>query len=353
MRTRLLDIAHAGILAPSADNQHVFRIEFKDASLCLWPTKEFAFTTERHRRILGLMSLGAVVENMRLRAGELGLGSHITWSPANSNGGPIVQIDLFDAPADNGDGLAAAIPDRHTNRSMYHGPALSLCETDSLCTAIAPIEGVQLIWLEGDARRCALKLIWRAESERFLRKRLHEELFSSIRFDLSWQETAESAIPPGSLEIETPMRPLFKLLRHWALMRPLTLLGVHQLIGLRAGWFPCWQAPALGLLATTLPIDEGALAVGAAFERLWLRSTLLGLALQPFAASGVLPLQSASDYGASDELRLALTQGWHSIAPGCTPLMVFRMGRCAPPQIKASRQPIDKYMHTVGVTFFA
>ena len=344
MRSRLLDIAHAGILAPSADNRHVFRIEIKETSLCLWSTNEFGATTEQHRRILGLISLGAVVENMRLRAGELGLSSHVKWSAAGSSAGPIVQIDLLDAPTVDSDGLAAAIPDRHTNRRMYRGPALSVSETKLLSTAIAPVKGVQLIWLKGDARRRALKLIWRAESERFLRQRLHEELFSSIRFDLSWRETAESALPPGSLEIEGPMRPLFKALRHWALMRPLTLLGAHRLIGLRAGWLPCWQAPALGLMATTLPIDEGAVAVGSAFERLWLRATLLDLALQPLAAAAVLPLQSTSDCGASDQLRSALTLGWQSIASGCTPLMVFRMGRAVPSKVKAGRQPIDIYL---------
>ena len=344
MRTRLLDIAHAGILAPSADNRHVFRIEINETSLCLWPTTEFAATTERHRRVLGLLSLGAVVENMRLRAGELGLGSHANWFPVGSNAGPIVQLNLRVAPTEVGDGLAAAIPDRHTNRRMYRGPPLSVSETSLLRTAVAPVEGVQLIWLKGDARLRALKLIWQAESERFLRQRLHEELFSSIRFDLSWRETAESALPPGSLEIEAPMRPLFKALRHWALMRPLTLLGVHRLIGLRAGWLPCWQAPALGLLATTLPTIEGAVAVGAAFERLWLRATLLDLAVQPLAAAAVLRLQSTSDCGASDELRSALTLGWQTIAPGCTPLMVFRMGRAPPSKIKASRQAIDFYI---------
>ena len=116
MRTRLLDIAHAGILAPSADNRHVFRIEIKETSLCLWPTNEFAATTERHSRILSLISLGAVVENMRLRAGELDLSSHATWSAAGSSAGSIVQVDLLDAPTDDSDGLMAAIPDRHTNR---------------------------------------------------------------------------------------------------------------------------------------------------------------------------------------------------------------------------------------------
>ena len=342
-RDNLLDIARSGVLAPSADNQHVFRIELTETSVRLWPTSEFTATTERHRRVLGLISLGAVVENMQLRAGELGLAATPSWFLTASTG-PITQLDLQPASALLADGLAAAIPDRHTNRRMYRGPHLSDDEAVLLASAVAPVEGVRLIWLQGDARRIALGLIWRAESERFLRERLHHEIFSSIRFDLSWNETADWALPPGALEIEAPMRPLFKALRHWAVMRPLTWLGVHRLIGLRAGWLPAWQAPALGLLVTSLPVEQGAVAVGVALERIWLRATLLDLALQPMAASGVLPLQSDAEKGASDELRLALAAGWQFITPGWSARMVVRIGHATQTVVRASRRPIGAHL---------
>lgn len=346
MYATLLDIARSGVLAPSADNQHVFRIEVAEASLRLWPTAEFATCGQRHRRVLGLMSLGAVVENMRLRAGELGFVARASWFPADSVG-PIAQLDLEPAPPKMlGDELASAIPARHTNRRMYGGPGLTDGEKLLLNTAVGPVEGVRLIWLQGDARRRALNLVWRAESERFVRQRLHEELYSSIRFDLSWHETADRALPPAALEVEAPMRPLFKALRHWALMRPLSWVGAHRLLGLRAGWLPCWQAPALGLLGTSLPVEPGAVAVGAAFERLWLRATLLGLASQPMAAAAVLPLQSPADRGTSDGLRSVLAAGWRVICPGVMPLMIFRMGRAARPAVTSGRRPIEDYLTT-------
>ena len=349
MRNDLLDIAQSGVLAPSADNQHVFRIEIAETGIRLWATSEFTASTERHRRVLGLMSIGAVVENMQLRAGQLGLATRVNWFRTGSIG-PMAELNIQPAALAPADDLAEAIPARHTNRRMYRGPALSDTEKALFSSSMAPAEGVSLIWLQGSARRRALGLIWRAESERFLRQRLHEELFSSIRFDLSWQETADRALPPAALEVEAPMRPLFKALRHWALMRPLTWVGAHRLLGLRAGWMPCWQAPALGLLATSLPTEQGAVAVGAAFQRLWLRATLLGLALQPMAASTVLPLQSAADRGASDELRSVLTAGWQSIAPGITPLMVFRMGRAARPSVTSRRRPLEDYLTTPAGT---
>lgn len=339
-------IARSGLLAPSADNRHVFQIELADAAVRLWPTPEFNTCADRLRRVLGLISLGAVVENMQLRAGELGLAAHARWLP-DVSGGPIAQVDLrpSDAPADD---LALAIAARHTNRRMYHGPGPDTSESEQLRAAVAPVQGAQLVWLQGDARRRALKLIWLAESERFLRRHLHEDLFSSIRFDLGWHESADQSIPPGALEVEAPMRPVFKALRRWSLMKPLTLLGVHRLLGLRAAWLPCWQAPALGVLTTELAVEQGAVEVGAALERLWLRATRMGLALQPMAGSVVLPLQAGIDEGVSDSLRATLADGWRSIVPHATPLMVFRIGRAKRPAITSGRRPLEDHLITAA-----
>lgn len=342
MREILMKIAHSGVLAPSADNQHVFQVEIGESFIRLWPTQAFSDNTGRLRRVLGLISLGAVVENMQLRATEFGLVGHAQWF-ALSNETPLVYLNLKPASETTADALAAAIPARCTNRRMYRGPGLTQDEATQLNADVAAVKGVQVIWLTGHARKSALKLIWLAESERFLRQMLHEDIFSSVRFDLAWDETAEIGLPPGSLEIESFARRPFKALRHWSLMHPLTWLGVHHLIGLRAGWLPCWQAPALGVITSSLPLEEGAIAAGAAFERLWLRATLQGLALQPLAASAVLPLQSDADNGASIALRSALTTGWQGIAPGLKPLMVFRMGRATPPTVRSEREPLDRY----------
>jgi hypothetical protein len=345
MKSALLEIVTAGVLAPSADNEHVFRAEILESGIRLWPTPAFASLTplDRLPRVLGLLSMGAVIENMRLHAIELGFDAQVQWL-SGLGSEPIAQLNLQKSGPRHPDNLAEAIPARHSNRRMYHGPVLTPHETTKLNDAVAPVAGTQLIWLQGAARRQALGLIWQAESERFLRQDLHHEIFSSVRFDLSWTANAQWSLPPGALEIEPPMRPMFKLLRHWKLMRPLTWIGVHRMLGLRAGWLPAWQAPALGLLVSSLPVEEGACAVGAALERLWLQASLLELALQPLAASAVLMQPSTSPRGASEALRSSLAAGWQSIAPGTTPLMVVRMGRAAVPSLRSGRRPLEDYL---------
>ena len=127
-------------------------------------------------------------------------------------------------------------------------------------------------------------------------------------------------------------------------MQPLTWLGLHRALGLRAGWLPCWQAPALGVLCTSAGPEAGAVPAGMALQRVWLRATKLGLSMQPMAASAVLPLQSDADQAASKGVRERLQLGWAKLAPGLTPLMVFRLGRATPPSARSVRLGLSAYL---------
>lgn len=346
MRQTLRSIAEHGLLAPSADNEHIFRIELGEDFIRLWPTDDFANTTARYRRVLGMISLGAVLENMRLRAAALGHAVRVDLASHWASRQALAQINVTPSPNSPISTLATAIPLRCTNRRMYKGPALSSDEVHQLSNCIASESQSQigLTQLSGAARRTALGLIWRAESERFLRQSLHREIFSSIRFDLNWNESSDVALPPGSLEIELPMRPMFKALRHWPLMRLLTTIGVHRLIGLRAGWLPAWQAPGLFLITARKDPLKYAVDVGAALERVWLTATNLGLAVQPMAASAVLPLQTDADDGASVELRDHLNSSWQTICPGTHAMMVLRIGRAKAPTVRAGRASLQHYL---------
>ncbi|MFZ6751504.1 hypothetical protein [Undibacterium sp. Ren11W] len=338
-------IAQSGILAPSADNGLRYYFEYQDHAIVIWADQEFVSNPERHRRVLDLLAYGAAVENMLLRASELGFSAKLSWFPSDD---PLL-IARLDFQANSGilpDVLAHAIPDRQTNRQVFYKGAPSDAQRTRISVELEKIPGVRLIWLEGAERKLALKLIWLAESARFQSQRLHQELFSSIRFDLNWRENADFGLPPASLEVESLMRPMFKALRHWPLMRALNLIGLHRVMGMRAAYLPCVQAPALALVCSSLQLDQAALAVGRGFERAWLCATLERLALQPMAASVVLPLQNDADQGISSKARSQLAAGWEEICRGDTPLMIFRLGSMdstAAPTLKTGRKPLSSY----------
>lgn len=334
----------SGILAPSADNSHQIRFESLEAGLRLWAKPGLSKATPRHRTLLNLISYGAIAENIILKSTEWGLACTVNWFPSPDQSGLIAEFHWAAAktPLDE---LAMAIPLRHSNRRFYHGPRLSLQEQSTLEKETGHFAGVRLLWLdEKTLREKALRLIRIAETERFRSRILHHELFSSIRFDAGWWQTTEEGLPPGALEVEPLLRAPFAALRHWGLMNALSSIGFHRLLGLRAGYLPARLSPHLGMLVSDLELENGALEAGRGFERLWLRATLLGLAIQPMAAAVILAFQASSAEGASDTVRESLKTGWEEICPGLTPLMLFRLGHAKPPTLVAGRRPVEAYL---------
>jgi hypothetical protein len=328
-------ILEAGILAPSADNRHMLRFRVDSGAILIRADAAFA-QAPFHRRVLALISLGAVVENMALRAGALGFVARVAWPDGGSVGGSLAEL-RFERVRPQPSALEAAIALRHTNRRLlYRGPALAPDQRRQLADDAGAVDGVRLLWLDAPpVRRAALRLAAIAEAERFRSRPLHADLFSSIRFDLDWRTTAAEGLPPGALEIEPPMRPLFKALRHWNAMRVLARLGAHRVIALRAAYLPCRLAPHVCALVTRLRLEDGAVAAGRALERVWLRATALGLAFQPLAGAALLALDGYRDV--EEDVRRRLATGWSGLCADALPLMLFRIGHARPPTLRTAR----------------
>ena len=339
--TLLRDLAKAGLAAPSADNRHRFQlVPAGQHSLRVVGESDLFNGMSRHRRLLTLFSLGSVVENIALRAAERAMVTQVHWLPEGE--GPCVALLEFNPGGSVAgmEAMAAAIPERHTNRRMYSGPRLIPGERDSLDRA-AQFGGVQFEWLEGQRRKAAHALIWKAETERFRRPALHEELFGSIRFELDWRSSTDEGLPPAALEVEAPMRPIFKVMRHWPVMKALTFVGAHYMLGVRAGLLPCAQAPELGVISSPRPPTEAALITGRSFQRLWLQAAALGLALQPMAASAVLLFQDDVPGGMDPAVREHISAGWRAMLGDSRPMMVFRLGRAAPATTRTLRPDVE------------
>jgi len=214
--------------------------------------------------------------------------------------------------------------------------------------------GAEILWMNTrENRLAALRLMRLAERERFRRKELHEELFGSIRFDVGWNRTVDEGLPPGALEVERPARPPFRQLRSWPLTRTLNRLGLYRALGWRVADLPCRLAPALGLL--TIQREATFVDGGRALQRLWLRATANGLAVQPLAAAGILPFQLRKETPTIpvDVLR-ELTDRLAALADGGVGLLFLRLGWANPPSLVAGRRDPRSFDTTVsGVTVAA
>lgn len=335
-------IAEAAVLAPSADNRHGFRLRLFPFGLDL-EAADGHLEDLYHRRVLSLISYGAVVENMILRAASLGFAADVQWLPDKMRPGLIARISLSHA-APSQSPLEAAIPERHTNRSVKFSrpPTLGPAEIEAYTSLAEAIGGVSLVWFsDPPRRRLLLRLIRAAETERFQNPKLHRELFGSIRFDVGWRATANEGLPPGALGVEPGLRWMFSLLRHWPVMQALNFIGASHALGFRAAYLPCRFAPHLGVLVTDSSPDVGAVPVGRALERVWLKAESEGLAFQPLAGAALLALPENREV--SSPAREALMRGWRGLVQG-TPMMVFRIGRAQRPKTRTGRLPIIDYV---------
>ena len=234
-------------------------------------------------------------------------------------------------------------PSRHTNRRFFSGPSLAAAEKADLEQEVEHVPNVKLTWLDlPTQRREVLRLMRLAETERFRSRTLHAELFSALRFDADPGADCERGIPIGAAEVEMFARPLFGMMRRWSVMRLLNIVRAHSLLGLRAAYLPARLSPHLGVLTSDGDMPHAAISAGRALERFWLRTTQLGMALQPFAAA---PLYARSEFtGVSERTRATLRAGWAELVPRRIPLMAFRLGHADAPSARTGRPPLSYFL---------
>lgn len=336
---QLASLAQAAIAAPSADNRHVFRLEVEGDSLRVLATPEF-LAASTSRCVLGLVSIGAVLENLTLRAARLGLSLEARPFDRQGNEALLAEFTVGEG-AVRSDALESAIEARHSNRRLrFSGPRLAAEAQQQLVAQALVVPGTDLLWLDGPAdRRRALSLVRIAETERFRNRALHRELFESIRFDVGWRSSAPEGLPPATLELSRFERPGFALLRHWHVQRIANLFGAHHVIGFRGADLPCRLAPHLCAIVAEGETSVAAVAAGRLLQRVWLQATTFGLSLQVFAAAPLFALDGATSIAPRLQKRLA--DRWKTLCPRGQPFVVIRMGAAKPPSQRSGRPPSE------------
>ena len=338
---KLIAIADAAVKAPSADNCHVFRLQVEKNRIAVIGTPAF-LEAPPHRRLLGLISLGAMVANLEIRSKSIGLALIPEWRIEEGCSSETLCLLEWRPSGSEFDPLDAAIDTRQTNRALrFRGPRLADEARRELSRECDAQPDTKLFWFDKPERRKrALRLVRIAETERFRRQPLHEELFGSIRFDVDWATPVEEGLPPGSLSLPTFERGPFRMLRHWRIQRLMNgALGAHHFIGLRAAYLPCRLTPHLCAIGTGIKGDMGAIHVGRALQRVWLRAALRGMALQVFAAPALYAVAEVP--GVSSSVRSTLRIGWTDLCPDSPPLIVFRLGWAPLPSVRAGRPPAE------------
>jgi len=284
-------IIAAGISGPSADNSQPWQYQITTEHLNLWVDSDRSGSISDTRFILSDLALGTTIETMVIQAADLGYDFKVSYFPEFERNPLLLARITWQSSDPHLSDLASVIHHRHTDRSFPWLGNVSRTTKKRLQKEAKSDSNTSLLFIEEKMlKRKSIHLMRLAESLRFQSKLLHEELFSSIHFDLDWKEIGREGISPATLAVEPPMKPLFPQLRHWNVVNLLNKIHLYKMLGFRVAALPTMFSPTLALLCTKTTDRVAIIETGRALARVWLKATIENIALQPFAAAGIYSL---------------------------------------------------------------
>ncbi|HFE37536.1 MAG TPA: hypothetical protein ENK06_03820, partial [Gammaproteobacteria bacterium] len=221
MKTKIINqIIKAGIAAPSADNSQPWQYSQTGNIIHLYIDKTRAGKISDTRYLLSDIALGCVAENMLIQGRHLGFEGKVQYFPNDEATSPLFPLSITFKKAETTESISAnAIYARKTDRSFpWKGP-VDKDAKQRIQAETFGIDGVNLHWLNKKQRKIACKALFLAESLRFSNKKFHQELFSSIDFNLNWKQSSTEHLAPAALNIEFFAKPIFKAARNWKTMK--------------------------------------------------------------------------------------------------------------------------------------
>jgi tRNA A37 threonylcarbamoyladenosine dehydratase/nitroreductase len=342
-------------LAPSGGNCQPWRFSWDGRRLRLAHDAERSRSFLDFRDLASWLALGAAAENVALVAARMGLEVAAELAPEPRD--PAVVCDLrfaarrAAAPALAAT-LAAAIPERVTNRKLSVRAPLAPQAREALLRAVADVPGAALHLVE-DADRLAEvgDVLGRGDRLRFLSRAMHREMMAELRWTADEVRRTRDGLDVSTLELTGADLAGLRVMSSWAAMDLVGRLG-----GGRALEKPARKAiaaaSAVGLVSVPGRTREAYFAGGRAMQRVWLQATALGLAFQPMApltylfarvelgaGEGLSPAEAA----ALRELRGRFTAVLPDAAGRGEP-MLFRLAHAPPPTARALRRHVAEVL---------
>lgn len=344
-------ILAAGNQAPSGENCQPwsFIVRGKD-------TIEVRLLAERDRSAYGwgnrasYLACGAAIENIVIAASAESYHAQANLLPHHDDQELVALIKLSPAMDAKPDLLVACIDKRITNRKPFKKDPLTAAQLTALHQA-AP--GVRII-----QERTAIETIGRIgsvnEEVMLANQGLHGFFFGHVNWTKDEDNVNRIGFYIKTLELPPPAQAMFKLFRHWSLMRIFNKIGFNKIVADQNGTVNASAAAMAAFrIGGTDPIDF--IQIGRTIERFWLTATSLGLSLQPL--TGVLFFKLRIVDGDEPEMfsdieRTRILESYAALDrlfEGGAKHIAFmcRIGVGDPPSAHASRFPLSDVVHVV------
>lgn len=230
-----------------------------------------------------LIALGAVAENMKVAAANLGLDASIDFSPGSSTEKPLFRLGLRPADVPK-DPLFESVWERHTNRRHYEKHPLPEGARETLDKWLADFPGVRAHWIVDPAgMKKVADVTQQSELARVSDERIHRLVYGKIRWSREEIARQPDGFPLGNLEAGKVGELFLRATRSWRVMRWANRLGFGHLAARHVAR-GVLESAGVALLTVRGKDKQSVFMGGRAVERFWLGLTHFGLAVQPVTA---------------------------------------------------------------------
>ena len=297
------------ILAPSSHNTQPWKFEINDDVIWVYINKDrWLKVADADQREL-YTSVGCALENLVIAAEHFGYRHRVQYFPERANRKVVAEVKL--SPNGNPSpfrdpSLFDAITARHTNHKAYEPRQISFDDRRSIEDCVVE-EGVSLHLTDDlELKRKVDHLVNRADAIQFADPAFREELGYWIgqgAFDSRWLIAKLSQLALSYLD-----------LGQYSAKKDSELL---------------MSAPVLGILYSKENDHTAQIITGQVFERIYLKTTVLGIGLQPMSQLTEVP-----------EVKAELAK----LIPvaGQYPQQPFRLGYAEPEHKHTPRRPLEE-----------
>ncbi|MES2703574.1 MAG: Rv1355c family protein [Bacteroidota bacterium] len=347
-------LIEAAILAPSAGNNQPWKWYNDGRSLFVFddPGRSVAFAN--FKGLVSNLAIGTALENIRLKAKELGIGVDIAPFPLGANDPhyPVAVVTPFEKAGVVKDELVNYLGIRHTNRKPGSGAPLSDAIVREIRMAAEGVEGITVTILQDAASlQKVADIAGEAEKLRMFIPRGHRDLFySEIRWTKEEAEQTKDGLDVRTLDLDMKDAIGFRVIKD---ERAIQLVNEWNMGSALENMTRKLVATSSAVCLISAPAFTPAycLDAGSAAERAWLAANKNDLAVQPVLAAlfHFIRLRHGNGAGMPDKIQKRF-RDLHSefiklfglSSTSEEPLFLFRLCFADEPAVRSFRLDIDE-----------
>lgn len=286
---QIWEIVDKASTAPSGGNAQPWKWVYHNGVLALFFDRYYGYSFMDYRDSASFIALGAAIENVILKAHELGFEIKVHYSPANDNDDIIAFFSFYKKDSSEKglephveDQLSKVIERRHTNRRIVPRVEIEQDAILQLKNSIADIKGAQLHFYSDLPTLEELgKIISETDRYRVLYPQSHHDFtYQEMRWTEAEAIERRTGMGVNTLELSGGDLLGLRLVRDpkvVAILRKMNGGDVLRTVSVKN----TMSASVMGILTMPEFRKEDFIIGGRASQRLWLKATELNLAFHP------------------------------------------------------------------------